>query len=133
MSSDWINKAKEAAKQAAMDAKKLAESAKNANYGEIFDKTKNMAKQAAEEAKKAAGTIMSKDNKDKVQNPGDDLSQPDTDVETPSENTSVDPSVIIDRATEETNAQEKPVSNPLVIAKIEQVEKLLDEIKQLLK
>lgn len=54
MSSDWINKAKE-------EAKKLAETAKNANYGEMFDKTKNMAVSAAEEAKKAATTLMNKE------------------------------------------------------------------------
>ncbi len=64
MSSDWINKAKEAAKQAAEEARKLADSAKNANYGEMFDKTKNMAKQAAMDAKNAAGNIMSKDKPD---------------------------------------------------------------------
>jgi hypothetical protein len=54
MSSDWINKAKE-------EAKKLAETAKNANYGEMFDKTRNMAASAAEEAKKAATTLMNKE------------------------------------------------------------------------
>lgn len=54
MSSDWINKAKE-------EAKKLADTAKNANYGEMFDKTKNMATNAAGEAKKAATTLMDKE------------------------------------------------------------------------
>jgi hypothetical protein len=54
MSNDWINKAKE-------EAKKLAETAKNANYGELFDKTKSMASSAAEEAKKAATTLMNKE------------------------------------------------------------------------
>ncbi len=55
MSSDWINKAKE-------EAKKLAEAAKNANYGEMLDKTKNIAVNAAEEAKKAASTLMNKED-----------------------------------------------------------------------
>ncbi len=55
MSSDWINKAKE-------EAKKLAETAKNANYGEMFDKTKNMAASAAGEARKAATTLMNKES-----------------------------------------------------------------------
>lgn len=55
MSNDWINRAKE-------EAKKLAETAKNANYAEMFDKTKNMATAAAEEAKKAATTLMNKES-----------------------------------------------------------------------
>lgn len=54
MSNDWINKAKE-------EARKLAETAKNANYGEMFDKTRTMAASAAEEAKKAATNLMNKE------------------------------------------------------------------------
>lgn len=61
MSSEWLDKAKAVAASAAEEAKKLAETAKNANYGEMLDKTKSMAMQAADEAKKAANSVMSKD------------------------------------------------------------------------
>lgn len=61
MANDWLDKAKEAAKRAAEEAKKLAETAKNANYGEMLDKTKNMAMHAAGEAKKAADNIIKKE------------------------------------------------------------------------
>ncbi len=60
-SGGWMDKAKEMAAKAAEEAKKLAETAKNANYGEMLDKTKNMAMLAADEAKKAAGAVMAKE------------------------------------------------------------------------
>jgi hypothetical protein len=133
MSSDWINKAKEAAKQAAEEAKKLAVSAKNANYGEMFDKTKNIAKQATEEAKKAAeeakkmvGNISSaKKTAEETQKMAEDI------VEAPLK-VSADPSVILERAAD-ANTTTTTQANPLIVAKLEQVEHLLQEIKQLLK
>lgn len=102
-SNDWINKAKEAAKQMADEAKKLAETAKNANYGELLDKTKNMASQAAEEAKKAADNIMHK-------------TAPATSEITPEQ---VD--------------QQNIENTQMAIAKMEQIERLLQEVKSLLK
>ena len=104
MSNDWINKAKEAAKQAAVDAKKLAESAKNANYGEMLDKTKNMAMRAADEAKKAAGSVM---NKEQVENDA---------VVTPAPSTTSTPTD----------------QSAVIIAKLDQVQSLLNEIKLML-
>lgn len=67
MSDGWLDKAKEAALKAAEEAKKLAETAKNANYSEMYDKTKAMAQQAADEAKKAADTVSSAMSKPKVE------------------------------------------------------------------
>lgn len=103
MSSDWINRAKEAAKQVADEAKKLAETAKNTNYSELMDKTKGMATQAAEEAKKAAGSIMQK-------------------------TTPATPEII-----PQPDNQQGSEHMQMVEAKIEQVERLLHEIKGLLK
>ena len=65
MSGGWLDKAKET-------AQKLAESAKNANYGEMYDKTKAIAKHAAEEAKDAASGIMSKEKPNPVTDLDDD-------------------------------------------------------------
>jgi membrane protein involved in colicin uptake len=100
MSSNWMDKAKEVAKQTAVEAKKIAESAKNANYSEMFDKTKNMAMRAAVDAKKAAGNIMNKETETSTK----------TDTIVPSE-------------TEYSAA---------IMAKLEQVERLLNEIKRML-
>lgn len=120
MSSDWINKAKQAAKQAGEEAKKLAEAAKNANYGEMLDKTKNMAKQAADEAKKAAGSIM---NKDKAQ-PQEQQTESQSTV-------AKEPEVIITPKFPEVATIQND-HNSLITAKIELVEQLLKDIKQLL-
>lgn len=72
MSGGWLDKAKEAAQRAGEEAKKLAESAKNANYSDMYDKTKAMAKHAADEAKDAASGIMSKDKPNPLTDLDDD-------------------------------------------------------------
>lgn len=116
MSSDWINKAKEAAKQAAVDAKKLAESAKNANYGEMLDKTKNMAMRAADEAKKAAGSVMNKEQS---------ATEHGTTEQPVVEN---DAAVTPAPSTISTPTDQSAV----IIAKLDQVQRLLNEIKLML-
>lgn len=112
---DWINKAKEAAKAAADEAKKLAESAKNVNYGEMFDKTKNLASHAADEAKKAAGMVMHSQ------------SAPTTPEITPN------PDGSMPTAPTAQTGQATPDPKTQINAKLDQIAVLLNEIKQLLK
>lgn len=116
MSSDWINKAKEAAKQAAVDAKKLAESAKNANYGEMLDKTKNMAMRAADEAKKAAGSVMNKEQSATEHGTTEQLVVENDAAVTPAPSTTSTPTD----------------QSAVIIAKLDQVQRLLNEIKLML-
>jgi spore coat protein CotF len=59
--SNWLDKAKEAALNAAETAKKTAQ---NANLGEMLDKTKAVAMQVAEEAKNAASTVMTRNKEE---------------------------------------------------------------------
>jgi len=113
MSDGWLDKAKQAAMGAAEEAKKLAESAKNANYGEMLDKTKAMAQQAAGEAKKAASTVSSA------------MSKPKTESET----AIVSPTVAASVEAPTTNTK----NLESCLAQLKQVEVLLQEIKSLLK
>jgi hypothetical protein len=146
MSNDWLNKAKEAAQKAADEAKKLAEAAKNANYGEMLDKTKNMAMHAADEAKKAAGNIMKKDQPETPEinpeqiNPQNQQSA--TPVNKPTSPEFVTPTTVPQAVV--TPVTPASASNPMhpnetvateqakIIAKLQHVELLLSEIKALL-
>ncbi len=109
---DWINKAKEAAKMAADEAKKLAETAKNANYGEMLDKAKSTAMQAADEAKKAAGMVMTTNK------------APDTPEIVPNSDGSMPA---------QPAAAPAPDPKIEIMAKLDQATKLLAEVKQLMK
>lgn len=116
---EWLDKAKDAAKKAADEAKKLAEAAKNADYGAMLDKTKTMAMQAAEEAKKAADNIMKKEN---PETKADYIPLQDN------------PSQHMQQSVKPNLTTEKPsFDKELLLSKIAQVEKLLQEIKLLLK
>jgi len=106
MSDGWLDKAKE-------EAKKLAEAAKNANYGEMLDKTKVMAQQAAEEAKKAANTVGSAISKPKVESGAATASTSDT------------PSATVAPANDK--------NLELCLEQLKKVEALLQEVKTLLK
>lgn len=107
--SEWLDKAKEAAKKAAEEAKKLAEAAKNADYGAMLDKTKDMAKHAADEAKKAADNIMKK--------------------ETPE----VQPDIVAEHDTINPVPSTEANNKEQILHKISEVERLLQEIRGLLK
>lgn len=134
----WLDKAKEAAAKATEEAKKLAEAAKNADYGAMVDKTKNMASHAAEEAKKAAGSMMKKEEpatkpdiipeQDNPQAASSTLVAPAVHSEQPAPSQPVVP---------QTTVQASPIAvhihNTAILAKIAQVEQLLQEIKTLLK
>lgn len=127
---DWLDKAKEAAKNAAEEAKKLAEAAKNADYGSMLDKTKNMAMHAADEAKKAADNVLKKDTPETKpdvipQQDNPQSVQPVAPVTMPATPTTSTSTV--------TPAPAAGVNKTELLAKIAQVEHLLQEIKVLLK
>lgn len=125
MSIDWVGKAKEAAQKAAEEAKKMAEKAKNANYGEMFDKTKEMAMHAAEEAKKAADNLRKKEEPETaVIVPEQDNPQTITTPAQPTTQATAAP------ATASTNTQAD--QSKIILAKLQHVELLLTEIKNLL-
>ncbi len=143
--SDWLDKAKEAAKRAADEAKKLAEAAKNADYGAMLDKTKDMAKHAADEAKKAADNII---KKEQPGTQGDIIPPPDNPSVTVGQTTTTPPTVNpATPAAQPTVSAPRPTvaaAAPLatahtdaykaqVLSKIAAVEQLLQEIKALLK
>lgn len=117
---DWLDKAKEAAKKAADEAKGLADKAKNADYGSMIEKTKSIAQSAAEEAKKAADSLS---NKEEAGNDGIDQTSAETEAEaTPKDNPA--PTVAV--------TQDK-TSDPdykACLQKLQQVESLLQEIKK---
>lgn len=125
MSIDWVGKAKEAAQKAAEEAKKMAEKAKNANYGEMFDKTKEMAMHAAEEAKKAADNLRKKD-------------EPETPVVIPEQDnpqtttTPIQPTTSQAQPTAPVSTSAAVDQSKIILAKLQHVELLLTEIKNLL-
>lgn len=121
---DWLDKAKEAAKNAAEEAKKLAEAAKNADYGAMMDKTKNMAMHAADEAKKAAGNIMKKDEHPQTPETTASMDTPQSSAPQPSVAPPVAPPNVAGNAS---------LQKAQILAKIAQIEQLLDDVKNLLK
>src|SRR5690348_1385508 len=142
---EWLDKAKEAAMKAAEEAKKLAEAAKNADYGSMIDKTKNMAMHAADEAKKAADNIMKKEHHetkpDVVPEQDNPLTGQPTATQGPTQTTTQaaqQPAQPIPKASVQPSTQAFPSSQtfdgnkPQLLAKIAQVEQLLREIKELL-
>ncbi len=125
---EWLDKAKDAAMKAAEEAKKLAEAAKNADYGNMIDKTKQMARQAADEAKKAADNIMKKDQPE---------TKPDV-VPTQDNPENMQPPRPAAAPTAQASAQAYPSSQAIdnhkaqILGKVAQVEQLLKEIRSLL-
>lgn len=122
---DWLDKAKEAAKKAAAEAKNLAEKAKNADYGSMLEKTKSMAQGAAEEARKAAEGLTKKGSDEAA-------SAEQSAQETPSElDTSADPkaAVVKEFIPVAQDTSEHP-DYKACLQKLQQVEAILQEIKQ---
>lgn len=120
---DWLDKAKEAAKKAADEAKGLAEKAKNADYSSMIEKTKSMAQSAAEEAKKAADSLSNKE-----EGGSDSVEQIDA------EETTTEATPAATTAATTPVAQDK-TSDPdykACLQKLQQVENLLQEIKKIL-
>lgn len=141
---EWLDKAKEAAMKAAEEAKKLAEAAKNADYGSMIDKTKNMAMHAADEAKKAADNIMKKEHPETKPDVVPEQDNPMTGQPTTTQGSTQtttqaqQPVQPIPKASVQPSTQAFPSSQtldgnkPQLLAKIAQVEQLLREIKELL-
>lgn len=117
----WLDKAKAAAMKAAGEAQKLAstaaEKAKHADYGAMLEKTKSIANAAADEAKKAAAALSKEGNTSTSTTTPTAPGAPTTQASapTPATTTSTNPDY------------------QTCIKKLENVEALLREIKQILK
>ncbi len=125
---DWLDKAKEAAKKAADEAKVLAEKAKTADYGSMIEKTKNMAQSAADEAKKAAESLSKKEESgsESTESPSIDVQPEAASTTTPEEQPTA-------TATPGAPVAQDKSSDPdykSCLQKLQEVEAILQDIKK---